>query len=189
MKKKIFKYIKLTLTILAFAFIGFIIAINVYMVISSNINKDKIPSIFGYKMMIVVNDSMDKVIKKDDLVFVYEQKVENIKINDVIAFKDKDGFVTSHRVIATTVEDGETFYITKGDNNNSVDELKISYNRIEGTYSSRIPYLGGLILFFQSPAGLITLIMFVITVFVFLTMDTYRKENRLLKTQNIVIKR
>ena len=114
-ENKVFKVLKYFI----YSFLIIVLCINFIIIIQSKLNKDKVPSVFGYKPFIVLSGSMQPNIKIGDLVFVKSSKVENLNVNDIVAFKTNDNTVTTHRIIAIdTTTKGERCFITKGDSNN-----------------------------------------------------------------------
>ena len=61
-------------------------------------------------------------IEIGDLVFVKETDASTLKENDIIAFRDSENLVTTHRIISVINENGEISFETKGDSNNVKDE-------------------------------------------------------------------
>lgn len=91
-----------------------------------------------------------------DLVIVNPTKPEDIKINDIIAFKDSDKkFPVTHRVINIT-EEG---FITKGDANEDPDAKIVKANDIIGKIEFNLPLAGYLIYFAKTRYGFILLIV------------------------------
>ena len=164
---KVFKYFIYSILII-------VLLINFTIIIKSKTSKDKVPSIFGYKPFIVLSGSMQPNIKIGDLVFVKSSKVENLNVNDIIAFKTNDNTVTTHRItdIDTTTK-GERCFITKGDSNNVKDEELVCKNNLEGKMVKRIPKLGKFINFIQQPLGFLIMMMtiFIICLFIYLYED------------------
>jgi len=126
-----------------------ILFVNGVILINSYIHPDEIPSFFGWKPFIVLSGSMETEIFAGDLVIVNE-----IKENDIIAFKQGD-IVITHRVIEIIEEDGVTKFKTKGDNNNTEDNGYISQEQVEGLYQFKISRLGNLAMFTQTPTGMV----------------------------------
>lgn len=131
-----------------------ILFINGVILIDSYINPDEVPSFFGWKPFIVLSGSMETEILAGDLVVVKEVKIEEIKEDDVIAFK-QDEIVITHRIVDIINENGTKKYITKGDNNNSEDKGFVLPEQIEGLFQFKISRLGNLAMFTQTPTGMI----------------------------------
>lgn len=83
---------------------------------------------------------------------------ENLELYDVVTFVDSSGTLLIHRIIKIeTDENGVVTYTTRGDSNNSSD-APITIDNIRGKYTNtRVPYIGAIVLFFQSALGIVTL--------------------------------
>ena len=136
-----------------------ILLINVFIIIKSFIFPNEVPGLFGYKPFIVLSNSMEDEIKAGDLVIVKETNAKDLKVKDIIAFRDKKNTITTHRIINLTTKDEEKCFITKGDNNNIQDEDPVCPNQIEGKLIKIVPVLGSVILFIQKPYGIVIMIM------------------------------
>lgn len=137
-----------------------IILFNFILIIKSFINPNKIPDFLGYKNFVIISRSMEPTIKKGDAIFIKETSQSDIKINDIISFKD-NGEITTHRIIAIVEENGIKKYKTKGDNNNNEDKDLVLYENIEGKYQFKLEGFGNVIEMLKSK---ITLIVFIIIV-------------------------
>ena len=133
-----------------------ILFISGVILVNSYIKPDEIPSFFGWKPFIVLSGSMETQIMTGDVVVVKEIDAKELKENDIVAFKDTDNIVITHRIIEIIKdENGNTEYKTKGDNNNDEDNGYVKPEQIEGIYKFRIGKLGNLALFVQTPVGMI----------------------------------
>ena len=135
-----------------------ILLINITLIAKSFINKDEVPSIGGTLPLIVLTDSMHPEIDSGDLIICNTAEAEDIKVNDIISFFDPAGNGTSivtHRVIEIVEEDGEIFFRTRGDNNNTEDKELVPAENLVGVYKMRIAGAGHIAMFMQSTAGLI----------------------------------
>lgn len=140
-----------------------ILIINVILIIKTNLNKNQIADVMGYKPFIVLSGSMEKIINIGDLAITKNIDSKKIKIGDVIAFR-KDNIVILHRV-KKIHNDGDLLkFKTKGDNNNVADDFFVDSNLIEGVLYTKIPYLGSVLLFLSKPVGLIIIILVIIVI-------------------------
>lgn len=169
MKKEKKKKTGIWITILAIVILLPVLIINLIIIYRSNKNPDEIPGIFGYKPLIVMSGSMETSIYTGDLIFTKKVDPNTLKVGDVIAFREDDNYVTTHRIIEIKDVDGEKYFVTKGDNNNTIDKHLVSFNKIEGIYVSRIAGLGSALMFLQKPLGLVTvlLLIFIVGLIVF----------------------
>jgi len=116
--------------------------VNLVIIFQAQTNKDKVPSFLGIKPFIVLSGSMETEIKRGDLILTKVIDPTTLKIDDVIAFRDSENAVTTHRIIDIVVRNGQTYFITKGDNNSSQDQNLVAIEDVEGLYMTRIPGIG-----------------------------------------------
>lgn len=90
------------------------------------------------KPMIVLSGSMQPVMMTGDVILISPVEPENIKVSDIIAFKNANSVVT-HRVISIT--DTNEFQ-TKGDANEDEDGSVVEGSNVIGKVVFVIPYIG-----------------------------------------------
>ena len=104
-----------------------------------------VAGIFKYKPTAIVSNSMHPIFDIGDVVIIEKldrKKSRNLKKYDIIEYKLKN-IIVSHRIIHIEKHnDGSISYITKGDNNNTADNEKVSSNQIIGIVKFRIPKVG-----------------------------------------------
>ncbi len=166
--KRMHKISKIISIILSFILIP-IIFLNLILIIKSWMNPKEIPDFFGYKSFVIVSGSMEPTIMTEDAILVKEVPQNEIKINDIISFS-QGGTIVTHRVIGILEENGTKRYRTKGDNNNTEDREKISYEQIEGKFLFKMNQFGIIIKILKSKA---TLLMFILIIF---CMGYYKKR-------------
>ena len=179
MTKKWYQKISNWLTILACIILIPILIINLWIIIQANQNKEEVPSIFGYKPFIVLSGSMESQIFKGDLIITKEVDPKDLKIEDIIAFRDEYDTVTTHRIIDIVEKDGTTYFVTKGDNNTSQDQNLVEYKDVEGLYKSRIPKVGNILTSLSEPTVIIIIILIITIIFGAAFMKSSKKENEL----------
>lgn len=163
-KKKKNKIIGKIIKIIFYAIAVFILSISITIMYKANKYPDKVPDIFGYKPMIVLSGSMETSIYTGDLVFVKVIDVNLLKEKDIIAFRNEEDKVTTHRIIEIVEVNGQTYFKTKGDNNNVEDANLVEKNDVEGIYVTRIPGLGNFLIFMQQPIGLAVVLLLILVV-------------------------
>lgn len=144
------------------AILVFLVIVCISVFIQTKINPNRIPSIFGYKPFVVLSNSMESEISKGDLVVTKEVNVDTLKENDIIAFRDDENHVVTHRIVGTVKGANGYQLITKGDNNYSSDSGSVDLKDVEGKYLFKIGGLGNMVLVIQEPItlGIILLIIF-----------------------------
>lgn len=160
------------------AIFGFMLACNITIIVKATLNPDTPPSVFGFTPMAVLSGSMSgdapDHIEVGDLIFVGKTDIQELKIGDVIAFMPEKS-VTTHRIVGIeTDDDGKLLFTTKGDANNTQDANPVHEDDVIGIYLGRIPKLGDLALFMQTPLGII---IFVCTpMLLFMIYDIIRRK-------------
>ena len=116
-----------------------------------------------YSAYVIVSGSMEPIIKVRDAVIVRRCEEEDIKIGDVVTYRSTDeafyGILITHRVVNIEEENGKKLFITKGDNNETIDRSPVSFGQIQGKVAMRIPKIGYLKTFLTSHEGWIIAIV------------------------------
>lgn len=96
---------------------------------------------FKYSIIGVGSESMSPTIQKGDAV-VYEKvdSIDDLKIGDVLVFKSGSKMII-HRYTEKKADKGNTYIITKGDANNSSDNLNLTIKDVEGKVKFKVKYL------------------------------------------------
>ena len=159
-----------------------VLFVNSVILINSWIHPDKIPSFFGWKPFIVLSGSMESEIYSGDIVVVKEVDKKNLKVNDVIAFKNDD-IVVTHRIVEIVNENGTTKYITKGDNNNTQDKDYVLPENVEGLYQFKVSNLGNLAMFIQTPTGMLVCLSIPILLLILVQVSENAKNKKYIKEE------
>lgn len=175
-EKRWFQKVSNWLVIIAVVILVPVLLINLSIMFQANKDKDKVPSVFGYKPFIVLSGSMETDIKKGDLIITKVTDPKTLKVNDVIAFRDTAGTVTTHRIIEMVERDGETLFITKGDNNSSQDQSLVELDDVEGIYVMRIPGIGSILNNLSEPTTIIIVILGITVIFAAAFMISNKKQ-------------
>ena len=173
--KKIFKRVILIILIILFV-------VNLILYFEENTH------ILGFYMFNIVSESMEPTFFKDDLVVVKKIEVSNLQKGDIITFRQEDRII-SHRIVKIIIEKGKMKFITKGDNNEVQDKDSIEINNIYGKVVFSIPKIGKLIHYIQNSRGFINIFIFVIIVFVLVSLKDNQRNNRKIKRKKYEIKK
>lgn len=185
-----------------------LLLMNIVLIFKSIIHPNDLPTIFGYKPLIVLSDSMYPTIKKGDLIFTQVVDVKDLKPGDVITYREYEddgktlGTVVTHKIYDITTETdgehaGQLKFRTYGINNQRQADGTIKYNengemvvinmddavyapQIEGRYTSKINGLGSLIYWMQGTWGLIVCIGIPLVAFI---VYEFIKRNEEIKAQ------
>ncbi|MBI9009140.1 MAG: signal peptidase I [Tenericutes bacterium] len=127
--------------------LAFILIVSVV----TSVKKGETPTIFGRAVFLVVSPSMEDTIMVGDIIFS-DTLTNEFHVGDIITFyADLDGNGTdetvTHRIVSITVDEGVSYYTTKGDNEatNPISddfEIDITADRIIGKYTGKSGFIG-----------------------------------------------
>lgn len=166
-----------------------ILAVNLSIMVQANTDEDTVPSVFGYKPFIVLSGSMETEIKQGDLIITKIVDPTTLVVNDVIAFRDSEGAVTTHRIIEIVNREGVDYFITKGDNNTSQDQNLVELSDVEGIYITRIPNVGNLLNGLANPTTIVIVILGITVIFAVGFMISNKKQVDLERLEFLEYKR
>lgn len=96
---------------------------------------------FKYVILGVGSESMSpKINKGDSVIYQKVNSLNDIEVGDVIVFKSGSKMII-HRYIEKKEEEDKIYLRTKGDANNSADNLNITFDDVEGKVLFKIKYL------------------------------------------------
>lgn len=148
---KPFKTVLKVFSIVLISVMSLMLLANLYLLFERKVNGNQNATVFGFTSAVVLTGSMEAAISPNDMVIVHKQA--DYEVNDIVMYEGNVSTVT-HRIIKL----GENGYITKGDANNT-DDGEISRERIIGKVILIIPSIGRVILFFQTPLGMLVLLL------------------------------
>ena len=138
-----------------------IIIINLTLVAKSIINPNDVPDFFGFKSFVIISESMEPTIMKNDAIIVKKVEESELQKNDIISFQTGD-IINTHRIVDISRENGQTEYTTKGDNNVREDKEKVTYDKIEGKYVLKLRGFGVIVEIAKNKITLVCLLILLI---------------------------
>ena len=159
--------------IIYYAFLAVVIplfGLSIYSRIKNNVTK-----IGDNFVMVVASGSMSEKNEANDYLTTYNlnnqfqtydmivltgvKSSSQLELYDVIAYRNDRGINVIHRIIDIEYSEGEIRYTTRGDANSATDNYHPFMKDIIGKYTNkRIPSVGIFIMFFQSYAGIVTIL-------------------------------
>lgn len=153
--------------------IAFLFAVGCLITVAIQTATGSDPSLFGYRMMVILTDSMTGTYDRGDVIIVDEYSAEQladptnaIEEGDVITFVAPEGFgdvagynVTHRVTIAPYEEDGQWYVRTKGDASPTGDIVPVPVSAVIGKVVGHSAALAGLHAFFVKPYGFALLIV------------------------------
>lgn len=173
-------------TVLCILF-GALVICNIIIIIKSAFKPNVPPSLFGVVPLIVKSGSMSgralDHIEKDDLIFVYKVKSEDLKVGDIIAYLTEDRYIVTHRIVSIENDGSVAYFFTKGDANNTIDDIPVTEKNVIGVFKGRIPRLGKYVLFLQSPIGIFLSVGIPVIIFFLIEILCRRRNVNEINTQ------
>lgn len=134
------------------------------------VKKSKIPSVFGYSMLIVASPSMTGAIEAGDAIII--KNSDSYAVGDVITyFPEDESFSVTHRIVRM---EGDKFY-TKGDANQSEDSDPVLIEQIVGKVAVKLDKVGYFIEWLKSPVGIIFAATFIVLLILIIVMEDKRR--------------
>lgn len=107
------------------------ILISIYLIIF-------IPCIWGEKPLVILSGSMEPILKVGGILYYKEENINDFNEGDVLVYQLNDHII-SHRIVKVL----DDSFITKGDNNKSIDIYDVLNYQILGKGTNwSIPYIG-----------------------------------------------
>jgi signal peptidase len=148
---------------------------------------------FGWQYNTVMSGSMEPTLNTKGLVVSYPVSAESIKAGDIITFI-RGGEKVTHRVAEVYIgEDGNSWFETKGDANNTPDPDPVSANGKVNKVIFHIPRLGSWVHFLQGRGGIIILDVLAVVLIILLARYAYKglrekkeKEKKQIRKKRII---
>lgn len=118
------------------------------------------PAIAGYRMYIVLSDSMAPTFRAGSMVAVHPADPATLAAGDIITFRNPAGNMETitHRIVGVNTESGLAF-TTRGDANNVEDSAPVPADNVVGRVTMTLPHAGYLVNWSRSKTGLLTLVI------------------------------
>lgn len=116
----------------------------------------------GLDVFVILSGSMEPEYPVGGIVYVKDAEPAELAEGDVITFQMTEDVVATHRIIELVPDEADPSlvrYRTKGDANEVEDGSLVEAHQIIGTPVFKLPYLGYLAMFIQTPRGRILAIM------------------------------
>lgn len=134
------------------------------------VKKSKIPSVFGYSVLIIASPSMSGAIEAGDAIII--KNSDSYAVGDVITYFPADeSFSVTHRIVRT---EGDKFY-TKGDANPSEDPDPVLIEQIAGKVAVKLNKVGYFIEWLKSPVGIIFAATFIVLLILIIVIEDKRR--------------
>ena len=112
----------------------------------------------------LTENGIDNQLQMFDIVVCHHLPPEDeLKLYDIVVYKYDDMHII-HRIIGIEEPNekhpDQRYFLLKGDANKHSDEFPVLYSQMQGIYKGiRIPYVGSFVMFMQSPAGWLVILL------------------------------
>lgn len=173
-RSKYSKAVNVALNILLCVFFGAIFLSSLYISCTQNVYFDNVPT---YRVVLtssmesknekneyLLNNNLNNQLSAFDLIVTYKiPKEEDLKLYDIVVY-EVDGILVVHRIVGieepNASHPNERHFLLQGDAVGSPDRFPVRYSQMKGIYKGgKIPFIGSFILFMQSPAGYLCLLL------------------------------
>lgn len=157
------------ITLCFMLFFGVILAIYwTDMLLNSN-NPNHKPLFSTY---VILTPSMVPTIKVKDAIIVKRVDNDNYKEGDIITFNSNDenyeNLAITHRIVEKRmIDENNSLYVTKGDNNNTIDSSSVRTDSIYGKVLFKIPKVGYIKEFFSKPTNYLFVLLVPASIIIF----------------------
>jgi signal peptidase I len=149
------------------ALLAVAVGVTAFVSLAARSSPDRIPTVYGHKILNVVSGSMEPELRAGDSIIVRPLAAgETPMKGEIVTFRARDAqdrskeILITHRVVGELKIDGRSLaWVTRGDANDGDDLTPVARESIVGIYETRIPYLGILLNFVRSPIGVLTLLI------------------------------
>ena len=116
-------------------------------------------------------NNLNNQIQMFDIVICHHTPAEeDIKLYDIVVYEMEGGEQIIHRIVGIEEPNekhpNERHFLLQGDAVETPDKFPVLYSQIKGIYTgTRIPFAGSFVLFLQSPAGWLCIILVIFAIF------------------------
>lgn len=159
------KALKVIKNIFTWAVVALAVFMMIFTIVSVSTFDRSDRNLFGYKIFIVLSDSMSKTdFDAGDLVLVKEIDPNTLKEGDIISYVSQNtsnfGETVTHKIRKITTDaQGNPGFVTYGTTTDTDDETIVTHPYVLGKYEMRIPKLGKFFQFLKTTPGYLVCIL------------------------------
>ncbi len=116
------------------------------------------PRLWGYQTYVIYGSSMEPTIKLGSLILAKPAQADDLQVGDIIIYRGGNETTVTHRITGIREEDGNRFFLTKGDASYGSDPLETHLEGAVNRLAYHAPYLGYFVDFAKSTPGIILLV-------------------------------
>ncbi len=132
------------------------------------------------------DNELDDQLQVYDLIFAHKLPDEkDLKKYDIVVYEVEPGILLIHRIV--NIEEpnerhpNERYFLLQGDSVPTPDKFPVRYSQMKGIYRGvRIPFVGSIVVFMQSTAGVLCMMLIVFAAFIMPFLEKkFENEKRL----------
>lgn len=122
--------------------------------------------VLGLRPLVIRGSSMEPTVPRGALVLAAESSASTVAPGDVVSFREANGVVVTHRIVAIDGSGAAAVLTTKGDANPAADPDGLPVGRVIGRVVVALPILGFVAAMLTMPAGLLCIVLLAAGLFV-----------------------
>ena len=117
----------------------------------------------------LVKNNLNDQFQTFDIILTYKvPSQDELELYDIVVY-EVVGIMVVHRIVGIEEKNSshpnERWFLCQGDANSASDRFPVKYSQIKGIYrGERVPFIGSFVLFFQSPAGWLCIMLVVVSI-------------------------
>lgn len=174
-KKKINKVLSIFVTIL----LVLMVFVSLFLISLELGNSKELPSFLNMDLYIVTSTSMQPKLNIDDVIIVkkgFDSK--SYKAGNIITYYRSDGEIITHRIEKVLASGEYREFITKGDNNETEDDVHVEYDKIIGKVIYIMPKFGKIVRLLKNKIFFTFAFIVLFAVLIYNTRVMNRKKER-----------
>lgn len=137
-------------------------------------------------------NNLNNQLQLFDVILLHElPKEEDLKLYDIVVYEHISGALLIHRIIGIEEPNeqhpNERHFLLQGDAVHYPDTFPVRYSQMKSIYrGERVPNVGSFVYFMQSPAGIICLILLVLSLILMPIADNYLLKKEYVRVKFLV---
>ncbi len=120
-------------------------------------------------LYLYTNGLNDQIQTFDAIILHKLPKEQDLKLYDIVVY-ETNGYYIVHRIVDIEEPNerhpNERWFVLRGDANKQADDFPVTYKQMKSIYrGERVPFVGSVVFFMQSPAGMLCFLLVLFAMF------------------------